>query len=189
MVFHIPGLPRTGSVEGKLDLHVEKFLTLGELLAHLPTAQAFLDELSQRGWRYYFIDGYGTVVMELGIRPLPYKLQVEEHLRGGFNYIVSVEFGRRTPQPQLKSIIKLHRFIVNIGSEYYPRAVTVDLTNNEVTYVHEMLWVSKGEEGKEEAKNVLKLLQWLIEEKKFKLGVGDGDSDRYQELVTLLGGK
>ena len=187
MAIIFPGLPQTGSVDGKLDIHIEKFLTLGELLTHLPTAQAFLDELSQRGWRYYFIDGYGTVVMELGVNPSPYTLQMKEHIRGGLSYMFSVDFWRRTPQPRLKSIINLHRFIVNICSQYYPRAVTVDLTKNEITYVHEALWVTKGKEGKEEAKDVLKLLRWLIEEKKFKLGVGDGK--RYKELVTLLGGK
>ena len=44
-----PAIPMTGSVDGKLDIRVEKFLTLDELLTHLPTAKAFLDELSKKG--------------------------------------------------------------------------------------------------------------------------------------------
>lgn len=175
-----PAIPMTGSVDGKLDIRVEKFLTLDELLTHLPAAKAFLDELSKRGWRYYFIEGYGTVVMQLDMVSSPYAAHVKEHPRGGLSYSMSLDFGRSTPRLKLGGIIDLQRFIVNICSKYYPRAVTVDLTKNEITYVHESLWVSKGEKDKD----VLKLLRWLIEEKKFKLGVGDGD--RYKELVALL---
>ena len=182
-----PAIPMTGSVDGKLDIRVEKFLTLDELLTHLPAAKAFLDELSKKGWRYYFIDGYGKVQKEMEISSLPYTFQVEEHPQGGFVYSISLDFGRYTPEALLKGIINLHRFIVNICSNTYPRGVTIDLTKNEVTSVHESLWVSKGKEDREGAKEVLKILQWLIEEKKFKLAVGDGE--RYRELLTLLGDK
>ncbi|GAH61419.1 unnamed protein product, partial [marine sediment metagenome] len=144
--------------------------------------------LSERGWRYYFIDGYGKVILEMGIDSSPYTWQTHEHPRGGFTYTLSMDFGRRLPKLQLKSIIDLHRFIVNICSKDYPRGVTVDLTKNEVTYVHESLWVSKGEGCTEGAKDVLKILQWLIEEKKFKFAI-DGGEKYYRELVTLLGKK
>ena len=178
----------TGFVDGKLTTQLESFLTADELFTHIPSAQALLNELSKKGWQYYFIDGYGTVQVEVDISSSPYKLQVGEHPRGGFTYALSVDFGRSIPRPQLKSIINLQRFVVNICSKHYPRAVTIDLTKNEITYVHESLWVSKGEEGIEEAKSVLEILQWLIEEKKFELAVSGG-KEKYQELVTLLGVK
>ena len=179
--------PRTGFTDGKLSIQTETFLTLDELLTYLPTAQAFLNELTGRGWRYYFIDGYGKVQKELEISSLPYTFQVEEHPRGGFVYSISLDFGRYTPEARLKGIINLHRFIMNICSNTYPRGVTIDLTKNEVTSVHESLWAWKGKEGMEEAKDVFKILQWLIEEKKFKLRVSDGE--RYRELLNLLGEK
>ena len=182
-----PAIPSLGSVDGRLDIRVEKFLTLDELLKHVPTAQAFLDELSKRGWRYHFIEGYGMVVMQLEMVSSQYAAQVKEHPRGGLSYALSLDFGRTAPRLRLGCIINLQRFVVNICSKYYPRAVTIDLTKNEITYVHESLWASKREEVKEEAKEILELLQWLIEEKKFKLGVGDGK--RYKELVALLGGE
>ena len=88
---------------------------------------------------------------------------------------------------RLKKIDNVHRFIVNICSKTYPRGVTIDLAKNEITYVHDSLWVLKGEGCIEDAKDILNILQWLIEEKKFKLAVDN--AERYQELVTLLGGK
>lgn len=182
-----PAIPSLGSVDGRLDIRVEKSLTLDELLKHLPSAQAFLDELSKRGWRYYFIDGYGTVVMQLEMVSSPYTAQVKEHPRGGLSYALSLDFGRTVPRLRLGSIINLQRFVVNICSKYYPRAVTIELSKNEVTYVHESLRVSKGAKVKEEAKDILELLKWLIEEKKFELGLRDGK--RHEELAALLGGK
>jgi len=178
--------PRTGVVDGKLEIKTGASLTLDELLTYRPTAKAFLDELSEKGWRYYFIDGYGTVLKEMEISS-PYNFVASEHPRGGFTYSLTLDFGRAIPNALLKDIISLDRFVVNICSQDYPRGVTIDLTKNEVTYVHESLWVSRGEGCTEEARNVLKILQWLIEEKKFKLAVGDGK--RYHELVTLLGEK
>jgi len=180
--------PRTGCMDGKLEVQTERFITLDELLTHLPTARAFLDELPEKGWRYYFIDGYGKLVMEIPIDQAAYSWQTYEHPRGGFAYNLSMDFGRRLPKLQLKSIIDVYRFIVNICSKDYPRGVTIDLTKNEATYVHESLWVSKGEGCTEEARDILKILQWLVEEKQFKLTVSGGER-YYKELVTLLGQK
>ena len=173
--------------DGKLTIQLEKSLTLGELLAYLPEAQVLLDEILKKGWRYYFIEGYGTAIQELGINRSQYRLQTKEHLRGGLTYMFLIDFGRAIPKPQLKGISNLQRFIVNICGKYYPRSVTIDIAKNEVTYVHDSLWGYKGEQGEEEAKDILNILRWLIEEKKFKLGVNYGE--RYQELVKLLRGK
>jgi len=180
-----PAIPSLGSVDGRLDIRVEKYLTLGELLAHLPTAKLFLEELSGKGWRYYFIDGYGTAVMQMEMVSSPYSAQVKEHPRGGLNFSLSLDFGRSVPQLQLGRIIELERFIVNICSKYYPRAVTVDLSRSDITYVNESLMASKQDEDKEDTEDILELLRWLIEEKEFKLAIGD--NERYKELVALLG--
>jgi len=177
--------PRTGCMNGKLEVEAERFITLDELRKNLPAATAFLDELSEMGRRYYFIDAYGRVLMELDIEATEYKWQTNEHARGGFAYNLFLDFGRRLPRVQLKEIISLDRFVVNICGKDHPRVVTVDLTKNEVTYVHDCLWVAKGKGYTKEAKDVLKILQWLIEEKKFKLAVSGGKK-YYRELVALL---
>lgn len=178
--------PRTGIVDGKLEIKTETSLTLDEVLKYRPDAQAFLDQLSKKGWRYYFIECYGTVLKEMEVSA-PYNFRVGEHLRGGFTYTLTMEFGRTIPNALLKDVISLERFVLNICSKDYPRGVTIDLTKNEVTYVHDSLWVSKGEGCTEEARDVLRILQWLIEDKKFKLAAGDGD--KYRELVNLFSKK
>ena len=177
--------PRSGSTDGKLDIKVEKFIPLDELLKLLPTAKAFFNELSKKGWRYLFIDGYGMGLWELEVPSSPYAFQVNEHPRGGFAYKLAIDFGRRLPKFRLKDIVNLQRFVVNISSQYYPRAVTIDLINNKITYVHESLWALRGKGCREEAKDVLKVLQWLIEEKKFKLEESGG-TKKYQELTTIF---
>ena len=175
-----PAIPSIGSVDGKVDIRVDKYLTLGELQAHLPAEKSFLEELSGKGWRYYFIEGYGTVTMQLEMVSSPYAAQVKEHPRGGLNFSLSLDFGRSVPRLQLGRIVELHRFIVNICSNSHPRAITVDLSKGDITYVHESLAA-----GKEDTGDMLELLRWLVGDKKFKLGIGD--RKRYSELTTLLG--
>ncbi len=180
--------PRTGNIAGKLVLEAEKSIALDELLAHVSSAKKFLDELSAEGWKYHFIDGYGKVVFEFNLDSYPYNWQTYEHPRGGFAYKLILDFERRLPKLQLVSIIRVDRFIVNILSKDYPRAVTVDLLKNEIVYVHDSLWVAGGDSCYEEAKDVLKILVWLVDTKKFNITVSGG-KDRYKELVTALGGK
>ena len=179
-----PAIPMKGSVDGKLDIRVEKSLTREELLAYLPAAQAFFDELSRKGWRSYFIEGYGTAVMQLNMTSSPYAAHVKEHPQGGLSFSMSLDFGRSTPRLKLAGIPNVERFVVNICGKNYPRGATVDLAKNEVTYVQESLLVSKGDKVKEDARDILDILQWLVKEKKFKLGVSKGK----RELVALLGG-
>ena len=180
--------PRTGSMEGKLDVETERFVTFDELCTHLPQAKAFFDELDKKGWPFFFIDCHCRVVLELEVASAPYTWQMYEAPRGGYAYKLAFDFGRRLPKLNLKKIVSLDRCVANIRSRYYVRGVTVDLTKKEVTYVHDSLWVSKGKGCADEAKDVLNILRWLVEDKKFKLAVSGGES-YYRELVALMGGK
>ncbi|MFC1971284.1 hypothetical protein ACFLV0_05100 [Chloroflexota bacterium] len=175
------------NINGVLDILVEKSLTIGELIAYLPDAKAVLDEITRKGWKYYFIEGYGTALMEIQICSLPYSLKKQEHLRGGHTYALMIDFGRVIPTPHLKGVSDAQKFVVNVCGKYYPRSATIDLVNQEISFIHEAFWEFKGGQGREEAEDVLKILQWLIEEKKFKLA--SGDVKRYRELAALLGGK
>jgi hypothetical protein len=180
--------PPVGLTNGKLEVETERFITFEEMVNFFPSSKAFFDELDQLNRRYYYIDGHGRVVLEIDIEGADYKWKSEEHPRGGMVYNLSVDFGRRLPAIDLKRIVSLDRFIVNICSKNYPRAVTVDLLNNEVVYVHESLWIQKGEENRDESKDVLQILQWLIEKKQFKL-VTEGGLKQYRNLMSLLGGQ
>lgn len=179
--------PATGVLDGKLNIQVEKFLALDEIITHVDSARDFLGEVIRKSWKYLFIDGYGLAEMELEVGSSPYSFKSGEHPHGGFTYAISIDFGRRLPKMQVKDIINLHRFTVNICSQQFSRAVTVELTRNEITYVHDCLWISKGEGCYNEAREVFEILNWLIEKRNFKLATAD--AERYQELVSLFGGK
>ena len=180
--------PRSGIMDGKLDVQTERFVTFDELYTHLPQARAFFDELDQKGRTFFFIDCHCKVMLELEIDSAPYNWQMYEAPRGGYAYKLAFDFGRCLPNLNLKKIISLERCVVNICSRDYARAITVDLTENTVTYVHDSPWASRGEGYTEAAKDVLNILKWLVEDKKFKLDVSGGES-YYRELKALLGGK
>jgi hypothetical protein len=180
--------PRTGSMTGKLDVETERFVTFDELYTHLPQAKVFFDELEKKGRTFFFIDCHCKVVLEMELDSAPYTWQMYEAPHGGYAYKLAFDFGHRLPKLNLKKIVSLERCLVNICSRDYARGVTVDLTKNQVTYVHDSLWVSRGKGCAEEAMDVLTILQWLVEEKQFKLAVSGGES-YYRELVSLMGGK
>jgi len=140
-----------------------------------------------KGWRYFFIEGYGVILAELDIHSLPFTYQAKEHLRGGFINTLSVDFGRSIPKPRLKSIINLERFIINIRNQDYSRAITIDIAKNEITYIHDLLWICKGEDCMKEAEGVFRILEWLVEEKKLRLP--NGEDEKYRELTILFAGK
>ena len=180
--------PRTGSMTGKLDVETERFVTFDELYKHLPRAKAFFDELEKKGRTFFFIDCHCKVVLETELESAVYVWQMYEAPRGGYAYKLAFDFGRRLPKLNLKKIVSLERCVVNICSRDYARGVTIDLTKNEITYVHDSLWVSRGEGCAEEAKDVLEILRWLVEDKKYKIAVSGGER-HYRDLVSLLGGK
>jgi len=180
--------PRTGLMEGKLDVETERFVTFEELCTHQPSAKEFFGELDAKGRPFLLIDCHCRVVLELEVALAPYSWQTYEAPRGGYAYKLAFDFGRRLPALRLKKIVDLERCMVNICSRHFARGITIDLTKNEVSYVHDSLWVSKGVGCAEEAKDVLDILRWLVDEKKFKLAVSGGES-YYRELIAIMGGE
>jgi hypothetical protein len=179
--------PRSGSMEGKLYVETDRFLTFDELYTYVPRYKTFFDELDKKGWRFLLIDSHSKVVMELDIVNAPYTWQSYEAPRGGFAYKLDFDFGRRLPMLKLFKVISLDMCIINICSRDYARAVTVDLIKNEITYVHDSLWILKGEGCAREARDVLGILQWLLNNKEFKITANGGEK-QYKELVALMGG-
>jgi hypothetical protein len=180
--------PRTGSMSGKLEVEAERFITFNELCSHVPPVKAFFDELDKKGLKYLLIDSHGKVVMEITLEAAPYTWQTHDAPRGGVTYKLAFDFGRHLPRMGPKNVISLENCIINIRTRDYARGVTVDLIQKAVTYVHDALWVSRGEGCAREAKEVLQILRWLVEDKKFKLEVSGGES-YYRELMASMGGK
>lgn len=180
--------PRTGTMGGKLQVETNRFITFDELCSHVPHIKAFFDELDKKDFKYLLIDSHGRAVMEIDIEAASYIWQSYEAPRGGFAYKLDFDFGRRLPRMNLKSIISLENCIINIRTKDFPRGVTVDLIKNEITYVHDSLWVLKGEGCSKEAREVLRVLNWLISDKKLKIAAPGGEK-HYKELAALMGGK
>jgi hypothetical protein len=179
--------PRTGCMNGKLEVETDRFIILDELLTSLPAMKTFLSELTKKGWRYFFIEGYGTVVLEIDIAGTDYKWLAQEHPRGGFAYNLALEFGRRLPKIGFKKISKLDRFIINICSKDHARGVTADLRSKKITFIHDSLWDLKSGKITQDAKDILGIAQWLIEEKKFNLEMSGG-MERYRKLAASIKG-
>lgn len=180
--------PLTGCMDGKLDVETTQFVTFDELCNHDPEKKSFFDELDKKDRRYFLIDCHCHVMLELNIEAASYVWQSYEAPRGGFAYKLAFDFGRRLPRMNLKKVINVESCTVNICSRDFARGVTVDLVNNQVTYVNDALWVSKGEGCEEAAKDILAIVKWLVDDKKFKLAVSGGES-YYRELDGFLGGK
>jgi hypothetical protein len=179
--------PRTGCMNGKLEVETDRFIILDELLTSLPAMKTFLSELTKKGWHYFFIEGYGTVVLEIDIAGTDYKWLAQEHPRGGFAYNLALEFGRRLPKIGFKNISKLDRFIINICSKDHARGVTADLKSKKITFIHDSLWDLKSGKITQDAKDILGIVQWLIEEKKFNLEMSGG-MERYRKLTASIKG-
>jgi hypothetical protein len=179
--------PRTGCMNGKLEVETDRFIILDELLTSLPAMKTFLNELVKKGWNYFFIEGYGTVVLEIDIAGTEYKWLAQEHPRGGFAYNLALEFGRRLPKVGFKNISKLDRFIINICSKDHARGVTADLRSKKITFIHDSLWDLKSGKITQDAKDILGIVQWLIEEKKFNLEMSGG-MERYRKLAASIKG-
>jgi hypothetical protein len=177
--------PRTGCINGKLEVETDRFIILDELLTSLPAMKTFFSELTRMGWSYFFIEGYGTVVLEIEIAETDYKWLAQEHPRGGFAYNLALEFGRRLPKIGFKNISRLNRFIINICSKDHARGVTADLKSKKVTFIHDSLWGLKSGKITREAKDILEIVRWLIEEKKFKLEVSGG-MEHFHKLAASI---
>jgi hypothetical protein len=180
--------PRTGTMGGKLQVETERFVTVDELYYHVIDFKNFIDELDKKGLKYLLIDCHGKVVMEIAIEAAPYIWQSYEAPRGGFAYKLDFDFGRRLPRMGLKSVISLENCIINIRTKDFARAITIDLVKKSVTYVHDSLWVLQGQDCARESQEVLKVLHWLVKNKRFTLEVSGGES-HYRKLVALMGGK
>lgn len=180
--------PRAGSMTGKLEVETSRFVTFNELCAHVPEINDFFVALDKKGLKYLLVDSHGKIVLEMAVETAPYVWQTYEAARGGFAYKLAFDFGRRLPRMGLKKVLGLENCIVNIRNQDFPRALTVDLVQNAVTFVHDSLWAARGKKLSPEARRVLQILRWLVEDKKFKIAA-EGGEGYYRELTAQMDGK
>jgi hypothetical protein len=171
-----------GFAKGKLSLEYTGLVTQGPVLKFHPEFEAKLDEITQQGWGYYIIETRGRSVSELDIDQT-YRL-----LADGSGYYVHLAIGE--DPPPVTGIPEVTEFRINISTKSYPRAVTVDLTRDTITYIHEALWEWQ-EEWKDDttklvqATEIFEIARWLLDVKKMRLREGL-DMDRFRKLSELF---
>ena len=163
--------------EGTLRLSKHGILSANDALGFNPRIQAVLQEVEDNGWKYLFIETFGTALYELKLVEAPCEIGTygsgmdpEEKTTTHVQLEMSPEALRLVDVPELDT------FVVNISTKHFPRAITVELSKLAVTYIHEALWSLQENESDEkklrEAKEVHEVFRWAIQEKKMQLGEG-----------------
>ena len=167
-----------------------------EILRFHPEIQSFLDEIEKKGWRYLYIETKGTAVAEFDLDGLQYRIRREgtDHPlfrsspMGVGQTLLEIAVGQRTPK--VSEVPEVGVFRINVSTTSFPRAATVDITKELVTYLNEAFWGwQKGWESDEkrlsEAREVHEVAKWLLEVKKQKLHESY-NIDRYNEISRVL---
>lgn len=180
-----------GDAKGHISFVSTGRMMATDILSFHPEIQAKLDLLEKKGWKYLFIEMQGTSNAEISfdrakfkIVPSPRRVIQEEHEMVSPDNTVEISIGQELPK--VVGIPEVQLFKINICSKSFPRAATVDLSKDEVTYLHDFFW--KWEPGSElderklsDAMEVYAIASWLIDENKFR-PTGDVTQERYDEL-------
>jgi len=181
-----------GKASGTLTLEISGRLGAELILKFHPELQTFLDDITNQGWKYLYIDTKARALSDANLLKVPYTIYSSEqgggHGMGEFNYTLQLELGNKVPE--ITAIPEVEEFVVNVSTKNYPRAATVEMSKGVVTYLHEPFW--KWEKGWEndknrlaEAKEVYEIAKWLVEERKLKLNESL-KLGRYQELSSSM---
>jgi hypothetical protein len=171
-----------GFAKGRLSLEYTGLVNPAAVLKYHPEFQARLDEILQHGWTYYLIETRGRSVSDVDID------QTYRMLSDGLGY--SVYLGLGEEPPGVTSVPEVTEFRINISTKSFPRAVTVDLTKDTITYIHEAFWEWqeewKGDSTKLlQATEVYEVAKWLLDVKNMKLVEGL-DMERFRKLSGLF---
>lgn len=171
-----------GFAKGKLSLEYTGLVVPAAVLKFHPEFQARLEEIVQHGWTYYLVETRGRSVSDVDIDQ-SYRMVAD-----GRGYFVYLSLGEETPP--VTGLPEVTEFRINISTKSFPRAVTVDLTKDTITYIHEAFWEWQ-EEWKDDstklsqATEVYEVAKWLLDVKNMKLVEGL-DMGRFRELSGLF---
>ncbi|HVP23809.1 MAG TPA: hypothetical protein VMS77_07855 [Conexivisphaerales archaeon] len=186
----------TGEADGQVTIKSTGFMQPQDVLRSCPEYQAKLDEITQRGWDYVFIQIVGTVQVAVPVERSHYRMDVRftatgpRGIRINPRYFLELDLGPQLPPTTAKP--EISEFRINVSSKSFPRAACVDLTNGVVTYIDDPFWRwEKGWERDEKklaaAREVQEIASWLIDVKGFEL-VEAFKPERYAELSELFRG-
>ena len=187
-------LPYFGTTDGDVSLRYTAKLAASDILKFHPELKAKLDDVSARKWAYLYVETSGTALARLSFDGESFKIIPTSFFEGGISGIPETLLQVRIwpNAPELLAVPEVKTFRINICSKSFPRAATVDLSIDVVTYLHDPFW--KWEEGSEkdktklsEAREVYEIATWLIDVKKYKLDQAL-DTQRYKELTKIFNG-
>jgi hypothetical protein len=177
-ILHMKGVAR-----GRLTIEYTGRLIPEEVLKTFTEYKEMLNEIKEKGWRYIYIEITGKSLMELEVTDYPCKIIPYGVWAGADAFTLDIDLGRRLPEVRVGEV---EQFRINIATKSFPRAVTVDLAKQVITYVEENFWNWKDEWKDDQsrlqpAKEVYEVVKWLIEERKFKLHE-NYQIEKYQEI-------
>ncbi|MEM2004124.1 MAG: hypothetical protein QXQ37_05675 [Nitrososphaerota archaeon] len=176
-----------GIAQGKLTLEFTGRLLPEDVLKFFPNFKTFLDELKEKNWRYVYIQTNGKTIVELDLTNQPSKIIPYGVWSGQGNFTINIDIGSSIPNIKIGAV---EEFRINIATKNLPRAATIDLAKNLITYVDESFWNWSDDWKKDESKlplalEVYDVVKWLVEDKKFTFHE-NYKSERYQELKEKL---
>jgi hypothetical protein len=171
-----------GFSKGKLSLEYTDMVSPLAVLNFHPELKGQLDEITQQGWTYLFIESRAKSVCDVDIDQA-YRL-----LEDGAGYYVQLFLGEGPPG--ITGMPEVTEFRINICTKSFPRAATIDLTKGMVTYIHEAFWEWQDEWKNDptkllQATEVYEVAKWLLDVKKMKLQE-DFKLERFAALSKLF---
>jgi len=171
-----------GFLKGKFSLEYTDMVHPLAVLKYHPEMQKQLDEITQQGWNSLYIESRGKTVCDIDVDQT-YRL-----LEDGVGYYIQLFLGEE--RPAITDIPEVTEFRINICTQSFPRAATIDLSKGVVTYVHEAFWEWQEEWRNDAARlsqatEVYEVAKWLLDVKKMKLHEGL-KMERYTALSKLF---
>lgn len=168
-------LGKKGFVHGNISLEFSGKIIPEDILSSFEEFKLLLEEIKSKGFRYLYIETEGKYSVEINLT----NQECSIYPLDDFRYIkdprvaISVEILAKQ-LPEKVKIKEVTKFKINISTDVYPRAVTVDLAKNIILYIHETFWNwndewINDEEKLSQALKIYEVVKWLLEEKMFKL--------------------
>lgn len=172
-----------GLANGKLTVEFSGRISPEAALDALPELRDTLNEIKEKGWRYFYIEAEGTTFIELELSNHLSKIIPYGFWGKGESFSINIDLGKKLPEVKIKS---LNLFKINISTINLPRAVTIDLAKKLITYIDESFWNWQEEWKTDESKKsialeVFKIVKWVIEEKGYRLSE-NYDIEHYKKL-------
>jgi hypothetical protein len=182
-----------GNAKVQVDLRSTDRMSPEDVLVFHPEIQAKLDEITNKGWSFLYIETVATALAEVRVDDTRFRINPNA-ARNPLSHrqpenVLELDIGYQIPA--IVGIPEVKEFRINVCSKSFPRAATVDLATGIISYLHDPFWKwQTGWEADEKklsaAREVYEVTTWLVDTKKYKLH-DDLKIERFQELSQIFG--